>query len=123
VDEFVACVALSVVLSELFGVSVAVGVFVVAGAVTVTFGAAFAAGDEGASLAGASDVISRGSADVGLASCGFSFGACVLVAGSDAAAAASNISSTWLPRSLASGAAFPDLSSPAIRAGTSGAAP
>jgi hypothetical protein len=115
--------ALSVVLSELFGVSVAVGVFVVAGAVTVAFWAAFAAGDEGASLAGASDVISRGSADVGFASCGFSFGACVLVAGSDATAAASNTSSTWLPRSLASGAAFPDRSSPAIGAGNSGAAP
>jgi hypothetical protein len=88
VDELVARVALSVAPSELLGASVAVGVF--AGAGTVT--AAFAAGDEGASSAGASDVISRASEAVGFASCGFSFGGRVPLAGSDGAAA-SNISS------------------------------
>lgn len=88
-DEFVARVVLSVALSELFGVSVAVGVFAGAGAVT----AAFATGDDGASSAGASDVISRGPEDVGFESWGFSVAACVLPAGLDGAAAASNISS------------------------------
>ena len=123
VDEFVACVALSVALSELFGVSVAVGVFAGAGAVTVAFTAAFAAGDDGASSAGASGVISRGSEDVGFESRRFSVGACVLPAGSDGAAAASNISSMLLPCSLSSGAAFPDVFPSAVRAGNSGAAP